>query len=97
MLLPFMHSNIAQISRTWVAKIITSNLFDPAPFQPLIQSVPSHLTPSLRQPSSPNVLIVWNPPETILTSSSSLTYVQKEGSALVDHQPPVNGPIPRPP
>lgn len=63
MLLPFMHPNIAQICRSWVAKTIITSNFDPTPFLSTIttdpQSVPHHN--SHTHPSSPANLIQWEP------------------------------------
>jgi hypothetical protein len=63
MLLPFMHPNISNIARTWVAKTILTGHFDPSPFtnsymtNPLL--APIHLA---RQQSHPFSLINWSNP-----------------------------------
>jgi len=60
-LLPLMHKNLAQISRTWIAGQLIKEHFDTEAVQNCIQATPVHRPLSTNAPSAPVDLIQWKP------------------------------------
>ncbi len=85
MLLLFMHPNLSQISRTWVAKTIISSNFNPAPFTPLMTEAQETLPYNSQvKPSAPANLIQWNFPSTGQHLSATKSSFQRSTKAILN-------------
>jgi len=91
MLTPWMHPNLAQIARIWVAKTILANAFDSTPFSCLNTNQPSPTTISTST-YTPSDLISWDTSPTITTPRPANNTVKPTSrhTPLCRGQQPIN-------